>query len=185
MLDQHRRELGCSDSQRLPQRIALALLLLLARLVRFFSLPLHRLDESLTDPLLGQFRHAAIVLPQLEVILETKSVLLVLSSLGDIPQQAQDSALGICKNDIAASVKLEEEPILAVGEGNFNDTVGAYLADGGNSPGAKELAQAGDERRGRRGGGAGKGSEVGAETGVDDELLAMLWFGEFEEEDAR
>jgi hypothetical protein len=26
---------------------------------------------------------------------------------------------------------------------------------------------------------------VRAETGVDDELLAVLWFGEFEEEDSR
>jgi len=26
---------------------------------------------------------------------------------------------------------------------------------------------------------------VGAEAGVDDELLAVLWFGELEEEDAR
>jgi hypothetical protein len=26
---------------------------------------------------------------------------------------------------------------------------------------------------------------VRAETGIDDELLAMLWFGEFEKEDSR
>ena len=45
-------------------------------------------------------------------------------------------------------------------------------------------------RRAMKGEGAaavvrGKGSEVGAEAGVDDELLAVLWFGELEEEDAR
>jgi hypothetical protein len=74
---------------------------------------------------------------------------------------------------------------LTVGEGDFDDTVGADLADGCDSPGAEELAQAGDERRGRGGSGAGKGSEVGAETRVDDELLAVLWFGKLEEEDAR
>ena len=109
----------------------------------------------------------------------------MLSSLRNVPQQSQDSALGVCENDVSAGVKFEEESILAVGEGNFDDTVGADLADGCDSPGAEELAQAGDERRGRGGGGAGKGSEVGAETGVDDELLAVLWFCELEEEDAR
>jgi len=109
----------------------------------------------------------------------------MLGSLGDIPQQAQNSALGVCENDIAAGVKLKEESILAVGKGDFNDTIGAYLADGCDSPGAKEFAQASDERRGRSGGCTRKSSEVGAETGVDDELLAVLWFGEFQEEDSR
>jgi hypothetical protein len=109
----------------------------------------------------------------------------VFGSLRDIPQQAQDSALGICENDVAAGIKLEEESVLAVGEGDFDDTVGADLADGCDSPGAEELAQSSDERGGSGGGCSGKRSEVGAETGVDDELLAVLWFCELEEEDAR
>jgi hypothetical protein len=109
----------------------------------------------------------------------------VLSSLRNVPQQSQDSALGVCENDVSAGVKFEEESILAVGEGNFDDTVGADLADGCDSPGAEELAKSSDERRGSGGGRAGEGRKVGAETGVDDELLAVLWFCELEEEDAR
>jgi hypothetical protein len=70
----------------------------------------------------------------------------MLSSLRDVSQQAQDCALCICENDVSAGVKLEEESILAVGEGDFDDTVGADLADGCDSPGAKEFAQASDER---------------------------------------
>jgi len=140
MLDQHGRELRRSNRQRLPQRITLALLLLFTRLVRLFSLPLHRLAKSLAQPLLRQLRHAAIVLPQLKIVLETKSVLLMLGSLRNIPQQAQDSALSIRENDVSAGVKLKEEPILAIGEGDFDDTVGADLADGCDSPGAEEFA---------------------------------------------
>ena len=58
------------------------------------------------------------------------------------------------------------------------------MAHGGDPAGAEELAQAGDERRGRGGGGARESGQVRAETGVDDELFAALGFGELEEEDA-
>ena len=72
--------------------------------------------------------------------------------------------------------------VCAITEGDVNDTVRSNLRDPCNATGFQELAQASNEGRGRSGRSAGVLCDMSAETGVDDELATMVWFGKFEEE---
>jgi hypothetical protein len=69
----------------------------------------------------------------------------VLFALLDIAQQREDVQVAICKNDVAASVELEVEPVQPVGELELENAVGADLGNGGDSAGLQVLAQLSDE----------------------------------------
>lgn len=68
----------------------------------------------------------------------------------------------------------------AIAEGDVDDAVGADLLDGGDATGFEEFSQPRHERRGRGSRCSRVLGDMASETGVDDELFAMVGFGELE-----
>mgnify|MGYP007026586870 CR=1 FL=1 len=121
---------------------------------------------------------------QRKIVLEAYAVALVLGAFVDISEEGDDVEFVVGKDDVSAGVELEEQVVLAVGELNVDDAVGADLGDRRDSSGTEVLSQASDKGRGSSGRGSSKGCKVASETRVDNQLFALLGFGELEEEDA-
>ena len=60
---------------------------------------------------------------------------------------------------------------MSIAELKLDDTIGAYLRDGGDATGLEELAQLLNEYRGKDGGGSGKIGEMTSKAGVYEKLL--------------
>lgn len=92
--------------------------------------------------------------------------------------------VSIREDNVTAGEKLEEKVEEAIAEDDVNHSIGPNLGNRRDSPGFETFAQASHEAGGSSGCGAGVLCQMTSEARVDDQLLAMIRFGELEEEDA-
>lgn len=79
--------------------------------------------------------------------------------------------------------ELQEQTVLAIAELELEDSVGSHLRNGRQPPGLEIFAQPSDKGGRRRRSGPGEVGQVAAEAIVDQQLLLVIGFGEFEEQD--
>ena len=180
MIQQKRRELRKSLRKSLPENIRVLLLRLLG-CIPILSKERLCLLYCLCNPSRCDLRNASVVLLVGSIVCETQFRLFALIC-SNLSEQRNDGMLAISHDDVTTSEELEEHVVCAITEGDVNDTVRSNLRDPCNATGFQELAQASNEGRGRSGRSAGVLCDMSAETGVDDELATMVWFGKFEEE---
>ena len=84
MVDEEWGQFGDGGGKRLPQGILPCLLRLLAGCLGLGLLAVDGLLQTLSNTLLGELGHAAIVLSQRQVVLQSNSQLLVLFALLDV-----------------------------------------------------------------------------------------------------
>ena len=86
-------------------------------------------------------------------------------------------------NVIQYRKEFQEEPILAITELKFEDSISPDLRNRRQPPGLEELAKPRNERRRGRSSRTCKLSQMTSEAGIDNELLLVIRFCKFEEED--
>lgn len=103
-------------------------------------------------------------------------------TFANIPQKRNDRELVVSEDNVPAGVELEEEAVGAIGECDFDDAICADLRYSGDSASLEKLPQACNKGRWRSGGSTCETGKVAAEARINEHLLAVFWFGEFEEE---
>jgi hypothetical protein len=98
-------------------------------------------------------------------------------------KQADDSEIPVGKDNITSSIELEEQPVLPITKLQLNDPIRANLGNRGHSSCPQEFSKPCNERRRGCSRSSGKVGKMTSKARVDDERLALIWFGEFEEKD--
>lgn len=109
---------------------------------------------------------------------------LLIATGGHLAEERDDLVFTVRENDVPPGEKFEKQVVKAIAEDDVDDSISPNLGNGGHPSRLEELAQATHEAGGRARGGARILGEMTSKTGVDNELFAMVRFGEFEEEDA-
>lgn len=183
MVQQKRRVLGKTLRQSLPQNIHILLFGFLGSraLLRKHFL---RSFQCSSDSIQCDIRDTVIVLLVRNCILQPHADLLLRLASGDLPEQSQDVILPIREDDIPAREELQKQMIHAIAKREVDDAVCPDLLDGGHPARLEGFAEARDELRGSRCGCSRVLRDMAAETGVDDELSAVVWLCELEQKDS-